>query len=732
MKDFDRYEQWQLVTDGAECRPLANGERPFLNRELSWMAFNERVLEEARDGENPLLERLNFLAITESNLAEFFMIRVASLCDLIAAGVKKEDAAGLTPKRQLEALLEEIKAFIKRQYVCYNRQILPALNREGIEIKAFDELDELQKLHCQQYFMSTIFPVLTPLAVDAGRPFPFLASKSLNFYVSLHIKGEKHGDKAFAIVPIPSILPRILAIPDSGSGESHCYILLESLIRAFMYELFDQHELEEAVCFRVMRNADFEVDEDESNDLMEEIEDKLYERQRGDVIRLDIEQTASKKMQANLSEILNIPVHQIFKIRGPLDLTFLFKFRKDLSGHSEWLYPPYRPQPSPAFTNLAEDETVFDLIRRQDVILHHPYESFDSVIDVIREAAADPRVLAIKQTLYRVSGHSPIVASLEAAARAGKQVMVLVELKARFDEENNIRWARELERAGCHVIYGLKGLKTHSKITLIVREDDDAIRRYVHLGTGNYNDSTAKIYTDFGLWTSSEAIGVDATEFFNMISGYSLRDRWRGLIPAPRHLRKAFVTMIRREADLARQGRKALIVVKVNALVDTEMIEELYKASMAGVHIRLIVRGICCLKPGIKGLSENIEVRSLVGRFLEHSRIFYFYNDGREDLFLGSADWMPRNLDRRIELIFPVRDDACRARVFEVLDLELRDTLRARLMASDGTYDRVDLRGREQLDSQLALCAAALKATAADQPELTKVDHFEPVHAGNL
>lgn len=699
----------------------------FINRELSWMEFNDRVLEEARDKNNPLYERLNFLGITCSNLDEFFIIRAATLIDLVHAGGSNADPSGMTPKEQLKELMDRHREFFKKQYNTYNRQILPALAKEGIQLLKSSELTEEQLSKLEKYFKQRIFPVLTPMAVDSGRPMPLIPNQSLNLLVLFkrEPKGDCHkgqeGYPPFAIVQIPSNLPRLIQLPDTENGEVQL-ILLEELVQLFLSDVFENSEILSSDCFRIMRNADFDIDEDETSDLLEEIEIQVKLRQRGEVIRLELKQGVSKQVQNILQELLQVPEDQTFWVNGPIDLSFAFMI-PSFAKRDDLRYPPFTPQISPGF---SYSEDPFECIRQGDILLHHPYESFDPVIDVIQKAAKDPQVLAIKQTLYRVSGQSPIIAALSEAAARGKQVLVLVELKARFDEKRNIHWARELEKAGCHVIYGLKGLKTHSKITMIVREED-VLRRYVHVGTGNYNDKTAKIYTDIGIWSCSEALGRDATNFFNMISGYSFPTSWSTLTPAPHWLRRDILFRIKREKENAEKGLKAMIVGKTNSLVDPEIIRALYEASQAGVIIRLIVRGISCLRPGIKGFSENIEVRSLVGRFLEHSRIFYYYNNGEEDLTIGSADWMPRNLNSRIELMATVRNDECRRRIFEILELELADTERAWIEQADGLYHAVDRRGKDIIDSQQALCEAAIKAANDIEEDIFGGNRFEPV-----
>ncbi len=691
----------------------------YLNRELSWLEFNDRVLEEARDKHNPLLERVKFLAITCSNLDEFFMIRVASMKDLVNAGYDRPDPAGLTPASQLTAIAERTHQMVARQYSTYNRTLLPALHKEGIRILAWAELSDEQRLFAAEYFRSTVFPILTPMAVDAARPFPLIANKSLNLCLWINqVDSDEETAPDMAVVQVPSVIPRLVNLP-SNSG--HDFIFLENVILQHLDQLFSGVQIGPVSCFRIMRNADLDLSEEDAADLLKEIEKQLKMRQWGEVIRLEADADFDKTMLARLIEVLSIHEPDVYQISGPLDLTCLNQLYK-LPNCAELKYADYESQPSPLFNQ----SDIFSSIRQRDIMLHHPFESFDPVIELVRCAAEDPDVLAIKQTLYRISGNSPIVRYLADAAERGKQVMVLVELKARFDEENNIHWAKKLEQAGCHVIYGLVGLKTHSKITLIVRRDDDGIRRYVHLGTGNYNDITANFYTDMGLLTCSESIGADASAFFNMLSGYSAPTTWHKLVLAPYWLRRELDRRIELESRHAQAGRPARIIAKVNSLVDTLLIDHLYQASQSGVKIELIVRGICCLRPGVPGLSENISVRSIVGRFLEHSRIFYFYNDGQEDLFLSSADWMPRNLDRRVELMFPIEDPQIWQRIMDVLSIQMSDTDRARLMQPDGQYVRVDRRGKPHVDSQLLLCQQALQA-AGTQAEQIPDFSFNPV-----
>ena len=689
----------------------------YFNRELSWLEFNSRVLEEARDKDNPLMERLKFLVITCSNLDEFFMIRVASLKDLVFAGYDRPDPSGLNPMAQLAAIAEQTHWMVDRQYTTLNRSLLPALNKQGIRILSPKELSEEQCVFLAKYFRSTVFPILTPMAVDAGRPFPLIANRSLNLCIQIVPADADAADEPdMAIVQVPTVIPRMVHLPAAAGLD---FILLEDVIRMHIDQLFSGVKIGPICCFRIMRNADLTLDEEEATDLLKAIEKQLKMRQWGEVIRLEADETFDPGLLQRLIGYLQISEQDIYRIDGPLDLTCLNAFY-NLQDLQSLHYLPYQPQPVPDL----DTADLFAAIRKQDIFLHHPYESFEPVAELIRRAALDPDVLAIKQTLYRVSGNSPIVRSLAAAAEQGKQVMVLVELKARFDEENNILWAKELERAGCHVIYGLVGLKTHSKITLIVRREDDGIRRYIHLGTGNYNDITARLYTDMGILTCSESIGADASAFFNMLSGYSAPSVWRKLVPAPYWLRRELENRIMLEISHAQAGRPARMIIKINSLVDTQMIDLLYKASQAGVKIDMVVRGICCLQPGVPGVSENISVRSIIGRFLEHSRIFYFYNDGQEDLFLSSADWMPRNLDRRVELMFPVDDPAIWQRVMDVLNLELEDTEKARLLGPDGQYSRIDRRGKQRIESQQELCRLAM--AAAGKPETMMDFRFQP------
>lgn len=675
----------------------------FTNRELSWLAFNKRVLSEAKDNHLPLMERLKFLSITASNLDEFFMVRVASLKDQVNAGYTKKDIAGMTSKEQIDAILKETHKFTTAQYNTYNRSFLPSLKKNGLKIVTeFEKLTEEQADYVDNYFQKEVFPVLTPMAVDSSRPFPLIRNRSLNIGALLMDK-KKKGTIDFATVQVPSVLPRVVTIPTDGDNCT-TVILLEQIIEKNIQKLFLNYKVLCQAPFRVMRNADLSIDEDEAADLLIEIEKQLKKRQWGEAIRLEVEDNIDKRLLKTLRKEFNLSEDAIFKINGPLDLTFLMKVY-DIEGFDHLKEPKYIPQ-QPKMLDASRD--LFEQIREHDILLHHPYETFDPVVNFVKKAASDPNVLAIKQTLYRVSSHSPIIASLAQAAENGKQVSVLVELKARFDEENNIVWAKKLEKAGCHVIYGLVGLKTHSKITLVVRKEEDEIRRYVHLGTGNYNDSTAKLYTDMGMFTSKTRYGEDATAVFNMLSGYSEPLVWNKLSLAPLWLRGKFLSLIEREKEHAKNGRPARIIAKMNSLCDPGIIEALYDASEAGVEIDLIVRGICCLRAGIKGLSEHIRVRSIVGTFLEHSRIFYFENNGNAEYYMGSADWMPRNLDKRVEILFPVEDPILQEEIYHILHMQLSDTKKAHLLMPDGHYVKVDQRGKTPLNSQLYFCEEAM------------------------
>ena len=696
----------------AETENVYTDPKNYVNRELSWLEFNYRILNESRDKAIPLFERLKFLSITASNLDEFCMVRVASLKDQVHAKYKKTDIAGLRADEQLALISEKTHRLVDLQYSTYSRSLLPALKQQGLEILwEHEELTEKERQYVDSYFRETVYPVLTPMAVDSSRPFPLIRNKSLNIAALVQ---KKSGDDTleFAMVQVPSVLPRVVELPNYEEGVRRI-ILLEEVIERNIHELFLNYNIVSAHPFRIMRNADFMLDEEEAVDLLEEIQKQLKKRQWGEVIRLEIEEKVDKRLLKILKKELSVENEDIYEISGPLDLTFLMKLY-GMGGFDHLKSKTYVPQPVPALMN---EEDIFTNIRKGDILLHHPYQTFDPVVNFVRQASRDPEVLAIKQTLYRVSGHSPIVAALAEAADNGKQVSVLVELKARFDEENNINWAKKLEKAGCHVIYGLMGLKTHCKITLVVRREEDGIRRYVHLGTGNYNDSTARLYTDCGLMTCNPKIGQDATAVFNMLSGYSEPPAWNKLSLAPLWLRSKFIKMIRRETANAREGKRSHIMAKMNSLCDKEIIANLYEASCAGVKIELVIRGICCLKAGVAGLSENISVHSIVGNFLEHARIFCFENDGSPEVYMGSADWMPRNLDKRVEILFPVEDEALKEQVIHILQVQLEDNVKAHILQPDGTYEKIDKRGKGLVTAQLQFCEEAIAAASARKQE---------------
>lgn len=681
----------------------------FTNRELSWLKFNIRVLNEAEDDDVKLFERLKFLSITSSNLDEFFMVRIASLKDMVDADYKKKDISGMSAEKQLGILTKETHDFVKKQYEVYNKSLVPLLKKENLHIISHgDELDANEKKFIDEYFDEFVYPVLTPMAVDASRPFPLVRNKTLNIAALIRKRKEENSKKKkkdvylgnvdadldFAMVQVPSVLPRIVEIPTEF--EERKIIYLEDIIEKNIDKLFLNYEVISAATFRVMRNAEFKLDEDDASDLLEEIKKKLKKRQWGEAIRLEVEDRMGASLLNFLKSELNVDEEDIFKINGPLDLTVLMKIYS-LEGFERLKDKKHVPVMN---QRLIDCEDIFEEIKKKDILLSHPYESFDPVIDFVSKAAADKNVLAIKQTLYRVSGNSPIIKALANAADNGKQVTVLVELKARFDEENNINWARMLEKAGCHVIYGLVGLKTHSKITLVVRREEDGIRRYVHLGTGNYNDSTAKLYTDLGMFTARESYGEDATAVFNMLSGYSEPPFWKRYVVAPLWMKDIFLKKISQCEEAAGRGSEVRIIAKMNSLSDKDIICALYSASCAGVKIDLIVRGICCLKVGIKGVSENITVRSIVGTFLEHARIFDFRIDGEEEIFLGSADWMNRNLEKRVEIVFPVADEDIIKSIKHYLDVELEDNVKASILLPDGRYEKIRRVGSEKKNSQ--------------------------------
>lgn len=685
----------------------------FYNRELSWLKFNLRVLKEAMVKETPLLERLKFIAISASNLDEFFMVRVAGLWSNFDSGVEKRDASGMSVHEQLVAISQAAHEQVRTQTKSLIA-LMAEMDAVKLHFRRVKDLSELGKDWLEEYYREVVFPVLTPMAVDASRPFPFLANKTLNLAVEL-IKAD--GEHSMGLIQVPSVLDRIVEVEPEGK---RTFVFLEDIIASHCHDLFKGCHILDMVSFRVTRDSDLDLEEDDSVDLMKEVEESLRKRKRGAAVRLELFKTNNNRIKKFLEENLDVTEMEVYEINGPLDPTCFFKFIC-MKGMWPWLYEPFVPQRP---LELPDDSDLFAAIRENDILLHHPYESFDPVVKLVSDAADDPQVLAIKQTLYRVSGNSPIVAALARAAENGKQVTVLVELKARFDEENNILWARRLEKAGCHVIYGLVGLKTHAKIILIVRKEDNGIKRYLHLGTGNYNDSTAKLYTDLGLMTANDEFGSDASAFFNLLSGYSEPPVWNKLVMAPLGLREKIYALIDNEIAMVRAGREGHIIAKMNSLIDQPVIQKLYEASAAGVHIDLIVRGICGLRTGIEGISDNITVRSIVGRQLEHSRIFWFANGGEEQLYLSSADWMPRNLNDRVELFFPVETEEHIHRIKALLDLYLRDNVGAHMMQSNGTYRRVRNK-LEPVSAQSTLYEMAQLAVTADKLPMEK--RLQPV-----
>jgi polyphosphate kinase len=682
----------------------------YFHRELSWLEFNQRVLEEASDVENPPLERLKFLAIVSSNMDEFFEIRVAGLQQQAESRPFEAGPDGLTASQALDAIATRVRRIVADQYLCYSSQVVPALAAGGIDLLTVDDLDERACKWVKNYFERDVFPVLTPLAVDPAHPFPQLANKSLNLVVELRVPDrpgeldglmpdENHVEFRLGVVQVPRVLPRLVEIPVEYAPKGRkIYVFLSSLISAYVGQLFPGLEVRGSYAFRVTRNSELYLDEDEADNLLEAMQEQLARRRRGDAVRLEVQRGCDPAVVALLLRTFELDAIDLYEVDGPINLTRLMaiygaEVRPDLKDAS------FSPATPPHLKSAENADEFFAALRREDTLLHHPYDSFRSVTRFIELAASDPNVLAIKMTLYRTSKDSPIVKALMRAAESGKQVTALVELKARFDEENNITWARAMEASGVHVVYGLVGLKTHSKLGFVVRREGSEIRRYVHLGTGNYNEVTARIYTDIGLLTANAEIGEDASKIFNLLTGMSQFPGLKRLLMAPFGLDKEFIKRIDRETAHARKAARAKageaqdearIIVKMNSLVDPGVIKALYRASQAGVKVDLIIRGICCLRPGIPGLSENIRVRSIIGRFLEHSRVFYFRNGGAEEIFCGSADWMPRNFFRRVEIIYPVLDPVLRDRLKnEVLLGALSDNTKAREILPDGTHVRV-------------------------------------------
>jgi polyphosphate kinase len=668
-------------------------ESPLINRELSWIEFNSRVLDEALDPSQPLLERLKFLAIFSTNLDEFFMVRVSGLREQLEANPMMLSPDGLTPVSQLKQISERLRQLTELQMRCLIKQVLPGLEEHGVRIIPYGKLNKAQRDELREFFNERVFPVLTPLSVDPSHPFPYISNISLNLGILVVPEKPENGEEPrFARVKLPPNVPRLFPV----SGDGYCFVLLEEVISAHIETLFPGMRILECQPFRITRDADIEIEEDEAGDLLKTVEQQLRQRRFGFGVRLEVAAGMTPYMVKMLRSSLVLDEQSVYTIDGPLNIPDLTSLtRLDLP---ELKDQPFTPK-TPAI--LVTHESIFDAIRNQDILLHHPYDSFAPVTEFLLEAARDPNVLAIKQTLYRVGKDSPIVEALIEAAENGKQVAVLVELKARFDEENNIHWARRLEKAGAHVVYGLIGLKTHSKIALVVREEKGVLKRYVHLSTGNYNPLSSRIYTDLGFFTSRPEFGADASDLFNYLTGFSRQERYQKLLVAPVNLRKTMTELIRREVIHQQSGRPAGIFAKFNSFTDAGMIDEMYAASRQGVPIDLIIRGICCLRPGIPGKSETIRVGSVVGRFLEHSRVYRFVNGGNDEIYIGSADLMNRNLDRRVEVLFPIEDEKLKDRIVrEVMELSLKDTVKMRWLQSDGTYLRPRYAEEKQFDMQ--------------------------------
>ena len=708
-KDSEGYPEQLCATE--EISELACPNL-YLNREINWLDFDAKVLDEATDAGLPLLEQLKFLSIFYNNLDEFFMVRVANIYRQYRSGAVSSSPDRMTPAKQLAEIRRKVLILVSRAQEHWRKRLAPQLHDKGVRLMRYADLSEKQRKFLDGYFRNEIYPILTPQAIDPGHPFPTISNTSLNFIIQLR---SRDGVTRFARLKCPNNISRFVFIPRNKEAKTYAslgfnanvrdsdIILLEDLIAEYLGALFPGNTVVNAGLFRITRNTDVEIEEDEADDLLEAVKDLVEQRRFGDVVRLEIAHGTAKELSAFLTERLGMQPFQIYRVKGPLAFSELMAlYGVDRPGLKE--SPFYGRTPS-----VFQEGDIYAHIQSRDVFLFHPYDSFTPVLDFIRRSSEDPGVIAIKQTLYRVGNASPIVKALIEARRSGKQVTAVVELKARFDEENNIVWARMLEKAGCHVIYGLVGLKTHSKITLVVRREEDGIRRYVHLGTGNYNDATAKLYTDVGMLTCAERIGEDATAVFNMLSGYSEPLFWNKLALAPLWLKDKFLHLIEREKNYALEGKNAHIIAKMNSLCDKDIIRALYEASAAGVKIELIVRGICCLKVGIPGVSENISVRSIVGNFLEHSRIFYFANDDHYEIYCGSADWMPRNLERRVEILFPVDRPELKEELLHILNSQLKDNVKASILQPDGSYEKQDKRGKQLFNSQDAFCLEAIQ-----------------------
>ena len=717
----------------------------YVNRELSWIDFNGRVLGEATDVSNPLLERANFLGITQSNVDEFFMVRVASLHKLAAANVTTTDASGLTPEEQLNAVNRKEHRMVQERYEIYNQQIIPQLAKEQIDILHIKDLDQKQYEFIRRYFNDELMPVLTPMADDSSRPFPFISNSSLNIAISLRrdptaqqpgkhetLEGdqevnkkqnEPHDDRQeaeikFATVRVPEIYKRLVRLP----GENN-FILIDELVKEFLSLLFPGYQILATATYRVMRDMDLDVAEEDTSDLLRAVKHQLREREHGQVMRLEVEDTIDEWLEDQLIDNLHVSERSIHRVDGPVDLTFLKKLSGMVDGHADLRFKPFKPYLNP---QLDMEHNIFKAIRQKDYLVQHPYDNFDAVVNFIHQAATDPAVLAIKMTLYRVSGNSPIIKYLGMAAQQGKQVTVLVEVKARFDEQNNVRWAQRLEQMGCHVIYGLVGLKTHCKVALVIRRDEDGLRRYMHLGTGNYNDVTAHFYTDMGLFTCAHELGVDMTSLFNMLSGFARPPYFYQLRVSPDGIRNFINQKIDDQIAVAKSGNPALIRMKMNSLSDKQIIAHLYDAAANGVKVQLLVRGITCLRNDLPELHGNIEVHSIVGRFLEHSRIYYFESNGHEEIYLASADMMTRNLNRRVEELYPVTQADTKARAIQIFDIMWRDNVKTRVLEGDH-YERLDRDGAAPFNSQEYFVQEAVRLNKQDNKQQKARRHFPNV-----
>lgn len=666
----------------------------YINRELSMLEFQRRVLEEARDEENPLLERLKFLAIFGSNMDEFFMVRVSGIRKQIEANVVKLSEDGLTPREELAVIRKTAQELMHEAHQSF-RKVLPKLEKEGIHVHDYAKLTKAQKERADKYFKDVVYPVLTPLALDPGHPFPHISNLSLNLAIVIR---DKKGNEKFARLKVPDTLPRFIPIKRSSGGERkdgtipyhHYFVWLDQVIAANLTDLFPGLEVVAAYPFRIVRDADIEIQELEADDLLETMQASIRKRKFGSVVQVAIHDSMPPEMRDLLVENLEVTHNDLYILPPPLGLVNLWYIYNNVERHDLKDKPYIQRIPKP-LRKLEPTNNLFDVIRNENIIFHHPYESFTPVVDFLYTAARDPQVLAIKQTVYRVGSNSPVVEALLEAAERGKQVAVLMELKARFDEESNIGWARRLEDAGVHVVYGLVGLKTHCKVAMVVRKEGEGIRRYLHLATGNYNVGTSRIYEDLGMFTCDEDMGADATDLFNFLTGYSTKKNYKKLLVAPVNLRMQIEKLIQREIEHAKAGNKTHIMFKMNSLVDMEMIQLLYQASQAGVKVDLFIRGMCCLRPGIKGVSDNISVISIVGRYLEHSRIYYFQNNGDDEVYMGSADLMPRNLNHRVEVIFPVENKSqVKFLRDKILGAYLKDNTRARILQPDGTYQRAE------------------------------------------